>query len=61
MDLTMNPVLLVSIINTKLRNQYTSLHDLCEDLDLHYDDLQAVLNRSHYVYDEDQNQIRKGV
>ena len=58
MDLTINPVLLISILNTKLRNQYTSLYDLCEDLDLRYDDLKEVLKQNHYIYDEDQNQIR---
>lgn len=60
MNLSMAPELLVSILNTKLRNDYASLYDLCEDLDIHLDDLQDILKQHHYVYDEQQNQIKKG-
>lgn len=59
MNLSMAPELLVSILNTKLRNDYTSLYDLCEDLDVHLDDLEAILKNHGYHYDENQNQIKK--
>lgn len=55
----MAPELLVSILNTKLRNDYASLYDLCEDLDIHMDDLEVTLKRHGYHYDENQNQIKK--
>ncbi len=59
MNLSMAPELLVSILNTKLRNDYASLYDLCEDLDIHMDDLEVTLKRHGYHYDENQNQIKK--
>ena len=61
MNLSMAPELLISIFNTKLRNDYASLYDLCEDLDVHLTDLEAILLQHHYHYDEQQNQIKKGL
>lgn len=52
-----NP-LLVSILNTKLRNDYDSLNMLCEDLDIDYQVLIERLSRDGYFYDEELNQFR---
>ena len=53
-----NPVILLSLINTKLRDMYPSLDDLCEDMDTSKDEIDAVLNPSGYFYDKDQNQYK---
>lgn len=59
MNLSMAPELLVSILNTKLRNNYTSLYQLCEDLDINMDELETILHNNNCSYDEIQNQIKK--
>lgn len=56
----MDPQLLISILNTKLRNTYASLYDLCDDLDINQADLELILETNHYQYDESLNQIKKG-
>ena len=59
LNLKMDMMLLVSILNTKLRNDYNSLEDLSEDEDI---DLSALLDRletNRYYYDQTQNQVKK--
>ena len=34
MELPKDPMILFSFINTKLRDKYTSLDELCDDLDI---------------------------
>lgn len=53
-----NPVILLSIINTKLRDQYSSIEDLCDDLDYEKDKVDAILNGAGYFYDREQNQYK---
>ena len=40
-----NPMLLLSVINMKLRDQYDSLDALCEDLDESKDEINEILNK----------------
>ena len=55
-----NPELLLSIINTKLRDFYSSLEDLCEDLDYDIYEVNRLLNSINYYYCEENNQfVRK--
>lgn len=56
--LDMNPEVLVSIINQKLRDYYSSLQDLCEDLDIVEDMLVLKLNTAGFHYDVVQNQFK---
>lgn len=49
--------ILLSLINTKLRDNYDNLEDLCEDLDYDIDDLNQKLNSINYYYDEKINQF----
>ena len=52
-----DPIMLLSYINTKLRDEYASLDDLCDSLDA---DKQEILNRLSeigYVYDEKSNKF----
>lgn len=56
--LKMDAFILVSIINTKLRNNYSSLDQLCDDLGLDKEELCVKLNKSNFVYDEKTNQFK---
>ena len=53
-----DPMLLVSVVNTKLRDAYDSLEALCEDLDEDRAALEAKLAAAGFVYDENRNQFR---
>lgn len=59
MNLQTEPVLLYSIINTKLRNQSMVLEDLCEIADIDKDALLNVMEKAGYVYDEEMRQFRR--
>ena len=53
-----DPNLLLCIINTKLRDRYSNLEDLCEDLDVEIDDINRKLNAINYYYDSNLNQFK---
>ena len=53
-----DPMLLLSVVNTKLRDAYDSLDALCEDLDEDRSALEEKLNAAGFAYDEDRNQFR---
>ena len=46
-----DPVMLLSLVNTKLRDDYSSLEVLCDDMQLDAKELQAKLLQIGYVYD----------
>ncbi|MBQ2991986.1 MAG: DUF4250 domain-containing protein [Clostridia bacterium] len=52
-----DPVMLLSVINMKLRDQYASLDALCEDMDVSRESLEAKLQEIGYVYEEKRNQF----
>ena len=52
-----DPVMLLSVINTKLRDYYTDLAGLCEDMRLSRDELCAKLEQIDYKYDKERNQF----
>lgn len=52
-----DPVLLLSVVNTKLRDCYPALDVLCEDMDADKDEIIAKLREIGYEYDEGQNQF----
>lgn len=53
------PNILLSIINTKLRDMYSSLDDLCEDLDESRDEIEDILRANGYEYNSSNNQFIK--
>lgn len=53
-----DPILLLSYVNTRLRDQYASLDALCEDLQMDKEVVEATLNIMDYHYDETQNQFK---
>lgn len=55
--LPQDPIMLLSFLNMKLRDQYSSLFALCDDMD---EDEEAILNKmseAGYVYDTENNQF----
>ncbi|RIA75827.1 uncharacterized protein DUF4250 [Anaeroplasma bactoclasticum] len=54
-----NPNILLSIINTKLRDFYPSLEDLCMDMDESIDEIKEILLQIGYKYDSNTNQFKE--
>lgn len=50
-----DPNIVLCIINTKLRDFYSSLDDLCNDLDIDKNEIVDLLKTIHYEYDEKRN------
>ena len=51
------PNILLSIINMKLRDFYSSLDDLCEDMDISKSELLEHLEKNGFIYNENTNQF----
>ena len=47
-----DPVILLSFVNTKLRDEYVSLSELCTAMDVKESDLMERLSDIGYEYDE---------
>lgn len=58
MQLPNDPVMLMSFVNTRLRDGFDSLDELCEELGLSCEELCARLHRAGFEYDRDRNQFR---
>lgn len=58
MDLPNDPIMLLSAINMKLRDQYDSLDALCDDLDIDRDTLTEKLKAAGFDYLPEVNQFR---
>lgn len=52
-----DPVMLLSYVNLKLRDFYSSLDQLCEDLDADRSDIVEKLAGIDYHYDKEKNQF----
>lgn len=52
-----DPVMLLSFVNTKLRDEYSSLAELCAALDADEAALRDTLAALNYAYDPAQNQF----
>lgn len=57
MQLFSDAALLLSVVNTYLRDKYDCLSDLCESEDVDEEELLARLSAAGYAYDEDKNQF----
>lgn len=57
MQLPNDPVMLMSVINLKLRDFYRSLDDLCEDMDVNKAELLEKLSSAGFEYDEEHHQF----
>lgn len=52
-----DPVILLGVLNTKLRDFYPSLEALCDDMQIDGTELSAKLKMIDYTYDPDRNQF----
>ena len=53
-----DPIMLLSFINMKLRDSYSSLENLCEDMDISADEITEKLSAAGFEYDKEQNRFR---
>ena len=53
-----DPIMLMSVLNTKLRDEYDSLETLCDDLELNRTELTGRLHEAGFDYDPERNQFR---
>lgn len=53
-----DPIILLSMINMKLRDQYFSFDYLCSDLELNKEDIISKMNKIGYKYNKDENQFK---
>ena len=52
-----DPMLLSSVVNTKLRDYYHDLDALCDDLDVEKEEIVNTLKAIDYEYDENRQQF----
>lgn len=52
-----DPIMLMSYLNTQLRDNYSSLTDLCESLDLSMEEIVKKLDEKGYKYSEEFNKF----
>ena len=57
MKLPEDPVMLLSFVNTKLRDQYASLDALCDDLNVLSVELEEKLGEIGYFYNAKENRF----
>ena len=53
-----DPMILLSWVNTRLRDEYPTLDALCDDQDLDRAELEKTLEAVGYAYDAAQNRFR---
>ena len=57
-NLPNDPIMLLSVVNMKLRDCYPSLEALCEDADISSEELENRLRAVGYEYDKETNQFK---
>ena len=57
MNLPKDPVMLLSVVNTKLRDQYSRLEELAKAYMVSKQDIIETLQRINYQYNEERNQF----
>ena len=57
MPIPNDPAMLLSYVNTKLRDEYDDLDKLCDDLDISREELEKKLGSINYAYDEKLNKF----
>lgn len=53
-----DPFILLGVINTKLRDEYADLDDLCVSLGIDRDELESALGDAGFSYQKSANQFR---
>ena len=57
MPIPNDPVILLSFVNTKLRDNYSSLDELCKSLCIEKESLSSKLGTINYSYDSELNRF----
>lgn len=57
-QLPQDPIMLYSVLNTKLRDFYPSLKALCEDFHIEEEALKEKLSAAGFTYNEERNQFQ---
>ncbi len=57
MELPQDPMMLLSVINMKLRDNYSSLSQLCDDMDIEEAGLKARLASAGFEYSPENNRF----
>ncbi len=57
MNLPNDPAMLLSVVNTKLRDFYKNLDELCDDMDVDKEEIINKLKSICYEYDENSNKF----
>lgn len=57
MDLPKNPMMLFGVINMKLRDKYSSLDELCNDMNVRRKEIERALKRAGFEYNERTNKF----
>lgn len=57
MPIPKDPIILVSYLNTQLRDFYSSLTDLCKSLNLEETEIKQQMAAIDYHYDSEKNQF----
>lgn len=52
-----DPVMLLSFVNMKLRDHYSTLEAMCDDLDISSLEIVEKLEKIDYHYDKEKNQF----
>lgn len=58
MNIPKDPMILLSFVNTKLRDEYTSLEEFCSENDLEIEFLKEKLNEIGFQYNAKLNQFK---
>ncbi len=58
MSIPNDPVILLSYINTQLRDNYSNLDELCDSLNIDINMIVEKLAAIDYTYDKESNQFR---
>lgn len=59
MFLPSEPEMLLSLINMKLRDNYSSLENMCDDLDVDYTEVMNKIEAAGLRYDSGINQLKQ--
>lgn len=53
-----DPIMLLSYVNLKLRDNYSDIEALCDDLDVDKEEIDQILKSADYHYDRSANQYK---
>ena len=57
-NLPKDPIILLSVVNTALRDEYSSLDAMCKDKGFDKAEIISSLNKINYSYNEELNQFK---